>query len=68
MFCLHACLCIPYVPGALVGQKRVKNSLELELSIVVSQHWCQESNPTRSLSHQSNSPSPRLCLLFLTFT
>lgn len=38
MFCLHVCLCIPYVPGAHVGQKRVKSSLELELRVVVSQH------------------------------
>ena len=38
--CLPACMsiCIPYMPGAFRGQKRVLNHLELELQITVSCH------------------------------
>lgn len=36
MFCLYVCLCITYMPGALGGQERVMDTLELELQILVS--------------------------------
>lgn len=38
MFCLHVCVCSMYMPGALGSQKRLSESLELELSMVVSCH------------------------------
>lgn len=40
VFCLHACMYIVYMPGALISQKRALDPLELELGIVVSQPPC----------------------------
>lgn len=36
--CLHVCLCVTYVPEAIRDQKRVLNSMELELQTIVSYH------------------------------
>lgn len=38
VFRLHTCLCTIYVPGAYKGQKRMLDSLELELQVVGSYH------------------------------
>ena len=38
MFCLHVCLCTMYMPGALGGQNRVADPLELKLHMVMHYH------------------------------
>jgi hypothetical protein len=36
VFCLNVYVCTPYVPGDLVGQKRIWYHLKLELPLTVS--------------------------------
>lgn len=43
MFCLHANMCTAFVFGACEGQRRVPDSLNLELGTVVCGYW--EPNP-----------------------
>lgn len=38
MFCLHACLCTMYKPGAHRGQEKTGDPLELEIQVAVSCH------------------------------
>lgn len=38
MFYLHVCLCTVYMPGALGGQNRVADLLELKLRMAVCHH------------------------------
>lgn len=51
VFCLHVCLCTMCVPGAYRGQKKVLDSLELELQTDVGARnwtwvvWCPNPTP-----------------------
>ena len=38
MFCLYVCVCTTCVPGALIGQNKVLDFMELKLRVGVSYH------------------------------
>lgn len=54
VLCLHACLCIPYMPDARRDQKRSLYPLKLELQMVVCLH-AGARNQTRVLWKSSES-------------
>lgn len=70
MFCLHVCQCISCMSGMCGGQKRVSDSLEIELKTLVSYQifGCWESNlgplNERTVHTLNLQPSPSFSLPF----